>query len=55
MIKHVLKDGSVVDSIEGHMIKAADYPVLYEVVNRIQKEGDNTEASNAWEAQNKAL
>lgn len=39
-IHHVLKDGTQVKDISGHVIKAADYPVLYEVVNRIQKEGD---------------
>lgn len=39
-IKHVLKDGTQVSDISGHVIKAKDYPVLYEVVNRIQKEGD---------------
>lgn len=39
-IKHVLKDGTQVDSIEGKVIKAKDFTVLYEVINRIQKEGD---------------
>lgn len=39
-IKHVLKDGTQVSDISGRVIKAKDYPVLYEVVNRIQKEGD---------------
>lgn len=39
-IHHVLKNGTQVDDVSGYMIKAADYPVLYEVVNRIQKEGD---------------
>lgn len=38
-IHHVLKDGTKVDSIEGHMIKAKDFPVLYEIVIKInQKE-----------------
>ena len=39
-IHHVLKDGTVVSDISGHVIKAKDYPVLYEVVNRISKAGD---------------
>ena len=40
-IKHVLKDGTQVDSIDGKVIKASDFNVLYEVINRInQKEGD---------------
>lgn len=38
-IQHVLKDGTQVNDITGHLIKAADYPVLYEAINRIQKEG----------------
>ena len=40
MIKHVLKDGTEVNDIKGHVIKASDYPLLYEVINRIQKEGE---------------
>lgn len=43
-IHHVLKDGTEVDSVEGHVIKAADFPLLYEVMNRIQKEGKKDEA-----------
>ena len=39
-IKHVLKDGTQVDDIAGHLIKASEYPVLYEVINRINKAGD---------------
>lgn len=41
-IHHVLKDGSKVDSIEGRMIKANEFSVLYEVISRIsQKELKN--------------
>lgn len=39
-IKHVLKDGTKVDSIEGHVIKADEFPLLYEVVNRINNRKD---------------
>ena len=39
-IHHVLKDGTQVDCIDGRVIKAKDFSVLYEVINRIQKEGD---------------
>lgn len=42
-IHHVLKDGTKVDSIEGHVIKADEFQVLYEVINRIQK-GEEHEA-----------
>lgn len=37
MIKHILKDGTVVDSINGHVIKAKENKVLYEIINRIQR------------------
>lgn len=36
-IQHVLKDGTKVDSIKGHVIKAEDHPVLYEVIDRISR------------------
>lgn len=42
-IHHVLKDGTQVKDISGHMVNAADYPVLYEVINRINKGGDANE------------
>lgn len=42
----MLKDGTQVDSVDGHVIKAADFNVLYEVINRIQKEGG--ERAKAW-------
>ncbi len=42
-INHILKDGTQVDSIEGHLIKADEFKVLYEVINRISKAGDAIE------------
>ena len=47
MIHHILKDGTEVDDITGKVIKAEDFPVLYEVINRIQKEGDAYEPISA--------
>lgn len=38
-IKHVLKDGTQVESIDGKVIKADQFDVLYETINRMQKEG----------------
>lgn len=40
MIYHVLKDGTVVPDVEGKVIKADEFTLLYEVISRIQKEGD---------------
>lgn len=37
MIRHVLKDGTEVSEITGHVIKADQFEVLYEVINRIGK------------------
>ncbi len=37
MIHHVLKDGTEVKSIEGHVIKADEFDTLYQVVNRINE------------------
>ena len=36
-IHHVLKDGKKVDDVAGHVIKAKEHSVLYEVINRIQQ------------------
>lgn len=45
-IHHVLKNGTEVDSVEGKVIRADEFGLLYEVISRIQKEGDqkNNEA-----------
>ena len=39
-IHHLLKDGTEVPDISGHVIKSEAFPVLYETINRIQKEGE---------------
>ena len=43
-IKHVLKDGTKVDSVEGHVIKAEDFPLLYEVMDRINRKDQKQNA-----------
>ncbi len=43
-IKHVLQDGTEVNSIDGKVIKAEQFGVLYETINRMQKEGVNGSA-----------
>ncbi|WP_298535752.1 hypothetical protein [uncultured Methanobrevibacter sp.] len=42
-IKHILKDGTQIDDIAGKVIKADQFPVLYEAINRINKAGDANE------------
>ena len=48
-IRHVLKDGTEVDSIEGHVISGDEFPQLYEVIGRIVK-GTNDESVRTSEA-----
>lgn len=37
MIRHILKDGTEVPDITGHVVMAKEHVVLYEVINSIQK------------------
>ena len=39
MIRHILKDGTKVDSIEGRVIKADQFETLYAIIDRIQRKG----------------
>lgn len=34
-IKHVLKDGTKVSDVAGHVVKAAEHEALYQVMERI--------------------
>lgn len=38
-IKHVLKDGTVLDDITGHVVKIEDVKSAYEILGRIVKGG----------------
>ena len=38
MIKHILRNGTQVDSVEGKVIKAQEFGVLYEVIGRIRND-----------------
>ena len=42
MIKHVLKDGRVVDSIAGTVIRQQDFEHVYEVINNINRRYEGT-------------
>ncbi len=41
-IHHILKDGTEVKDISGHIIKAEKNKALYEIINRIQTERQET-------------
>lgn len=47
MIKHILKDGTEVSDITGKVIKAKDFPILYETINRISKKGGDHKKNEA--------
>lgn len=40
MIRHILKDGTEVPQVAGMVVKAEDFPLVYEIISRIQKGGD---------------
>ena len=43
-IKHVLQDGTQVDSVEGKVIKADQHKVLYEIIKRLSNDTTGTDA-----------
>ena len=43
MIYHVLKDGSRVESVNGIVIKADQFPRVYRVIERIEERGNTDE------------
>lgn len=38
MIRHILKDGTVLDDITGHVVKMEDARVVYELLDKINEE-----------------
>ena len=45
-IRHVLKDGRVLDDISGIVIKKEDCPEVYRVVEKIRREKRNNETKD---------
>lgn len=37
MVKHIMKDGTVLNDITGHMVKRVDAPTVYEILERLKK------------------
>ena len=46
-IHHVLKDGTELTDITGHVVKASEHSDLYEALDRMEKEGDANAAVSA--------
>ena len=47
MIENVLSDGSIVNTVEGKVVKAEDHKNLYSLMVEIMKGGEKTEAVQA--------
>lgn len=43
MVKHILKDKTVLQDIAGHVVKQSDAPLVYQIMERMkkEKEGEN--------------
>lgn len=39
MITHILKDGTVLEDITGHVIKQDDAPMVYQIIEQMEREG----------------
>lgn len=46
MITHVLKDGTVTDSIAGKVIRSEEFPVLYKILEGGDERGETVSASD---------
>lgn len=46
-VRHVLKDGTEVPSVEGKVIKADDFRTMYEVIIRITMKEESDETVSA--------
>ena len=38
MIRHILKDGVVLDDITGHVVKQEDAPIVYNLICKVNEE-----------------
>lgn len=45
-INHVLKDGTQVKDVSGHLIKVAEHEALYQLMLGIQRKEEKDEESN---------
>ena len=41
MIRHILRNGTVLQDIKGHVVKREDVPEIYEIRERMNKEEKN--------------
>ena len=46
MIKHILKDGTVLQDITGHIIKQESAPVVYQIIEQMEREEKENERNH---------
>lgn len=46
MVKHVLKDGTVLEEITGHVVKKEDALVVYQIMERLREKRKEKENGN---------
>lgn len=46
MIAHVLKDGTVLEDITGHVIKQDDAPMVYQIIEQMEREEKENERNH---------
>lgn len=46
MITHVLKDGTVLEDITGHVIKQDDAPMVYQIIEQMEREEKENERNH---------
>ena len=46
MIKHILKDGTVLQDIAGHVVKQSDAPLVYQIMEQKNRKGGRKKDGN---------
>ena len=46
MVVHVLKDGTVLDDITGHVVKKEDVPTVYALIERMNEHSQKEEKND---------
>lgn len=46
MVTHILKDGTVLEDITGHVIKQDDAPMVYQIIEQMEREEKENERNH---------
>ena len=46
MITHVLRDGTQLNSIAGHVVKVKDFENVYQIIGRIESRGKDAKGAD---------